>query len=245
MLGRHPGMVHRARDVDPQLLGEPAIRVEVEPRMPRPASSVRPTTTAPAPSAKMTAVFRPRLLTSMPVDWTSAPTTKMRSILVGPDPGVGHGQGVHEAAALRPDIQGRNRADPEIALQVYAVPGREVVRRRGCVHDRVQLVSRGVGHLECPGRGAQRQLRTGLAFADPATLLDARAGADPLVSGVHDLREVVVGHHPIGHREAGAQQTGSGHVDSLGRGVGKNWAGRISSLRPARSASGSVGALGL
>ena len=37
-----------------------------------------PRITAPAPSAKITAVFRPRVETSMAVDWISAPTTSTR-----------------------------------------------------------------------------------------------------------------------------------------------------------------------
>jgi 3-oxoacyl-[acyl-carrier-protein] synthase-3 len=36
-------------------------------------------------------------------------------------------------------------------------------------------------------------------------LFDAGAGADPLVTGVLDLGEVVIGHDPVGHGETGAE----------------------------------------
>ncbi len=44
---------------------------------PRSGSSVATSTAAPAPSPKRTAMSRPRVVASMPVDWISTPTRRI------------------------------------------------------------------------------------------------------------------------------------------------------------------------
>jgi hypothetical protein len=108
------------------------------------------------------------------------------SVQAGLDPRVCHGQRVDEAAALCPHVQRRNRVEAEIALEVHAISWGEVIRRRGRIHDRVELRRRYPCRFEGPVRGAERQLGTGLSFANPAALLDAGTRPNPLVGRVHD-----------------------------------------------------------
>ena len=76
--------------------------------------------------------------------------------------------------------------------------------------------------LERADAGSVRQPGAGLSFADPAALLDAGAGPDPLVAGVHEMGEVVVGDDAVGHGEAGAEESRTGHVRDPGWG-GSSW----------------------
>ena len=59
---------------------------------------------------------------------------------------------------------------------------------------------------------AERQVHAGLALPHVAALLDAGAGPDPLVAGVHDPGELVVGDDAVGHGEAGAEEAGAWHA---------------------------------
>ena len=179
--------------------------------MPRAGSAEGPSTTAPAPSAKITAVARPRVLTSMPVDCTSWPTTSTWRNRPALDVGVRRRQGVDESAALGPDIEGGNGPEAEPVLQQHAVAGREVIRRGGGQHDRVDV---GVGEARRRDRGPARpfgKVDAGFSLAHPVPLADAGALGDPLVSGVHDRREVVIGDDAIGDGHAGAEDEASGH----------------------------------
>jgi hypothetical protein len=72
LIGRYPRVIHRAGQSNPELLGVLPVAVEVEREDAALAVFDGPSNTAPAPSAKMTAVFRPRVLTSSAVDCTSA-----------------------------------------------------------------------------------------------------------------------------------------------------------------------------
>src|SRR3954463_4746874 len=58
--------------------------------------------------------------------------------------------------------------------------------------------------------GRDRHLDEGLVLAGPAPLGDADAGLDPLVVGVHDLREFVVGDPPAGAVTAQPEDAGAG-----------------------------------
>src|SRR5207245_10473249 len=101
--------------------------------------------------------------------------------------------------------------DPELALQEHAVAGLEVVGGTGAVHDAVQvrrLHARLGERLE--GR-PPRQRGTGLAVRHPVSRLDPRSLGDPLVGGVHDLCEVVVGHDALGNVEPGGDELGAWH----------------------------------
>ena len=57
------------------------------------------------------------------------------------------------------------------------------------------------GHLQGSHGGAMRQIRSGLALGHPPPLLDAGAGTNPLVGGVHDLGQLLVRDHSVGDRE--------------------------------------------
>ena len=79
----------------------------------RRSSSAGPSTTAPAPSAKMTAVWRPASGNSSPVRLDLRPDHQDAAKLAGADPGIGHRQSVDESAALRPDVERGNGGDAE------------------------------------------------------------------------------------------------------------------------------------
>ena len=107
--------------------------------------------------------------------------------------------------------------DPQLALQVDPVARGEVVRRRRSVHDRVDVRRRDPGHLERPPASprAPARRRSRLPAPSGARWIPVRV-PDPLVAGVHQLREVVVGDHPVGHGEAGAEETAARHQDVPG-----------------------------
>ena len=131
--------------------------------------------------------------------------------LARPDPGVRDRERVDEPAALGADVDRGDGADAEPALQEDAVAGREVVGGRGGVDDGVEVAGAEARHLERPFGGAEREVGAGLALAHPVPLLDAGAGADPFVAGVHDLRQVVIRDDAVGHGETGAEKAGATH----------------------------------
>jgi hypothetical protein len=107
-----------------------------------------------------------------------------------------------------------NASATERPLQVNPVAGREMVGRRGGVHDGVELSRLEPGRFERAPRCLVRQSRSGLALAYPAALLDPGARPDPFIARVHECGEVVVGDDAIGHGEAGAEEAGAGHGGS-------------------------------
>ena len=65
-----------------------------------------------------------------------------------------------------------------------------------------------------PGRG-QAQLGVGLPLSADMPGVDAGAGGDPLVAGVHHFGQIFVGEDPLGHGRAGAHKFQSAHVRSF------------------------------
>jgi hypothetical protein len=86
-----------------------------------------------------------------------------------------------------------------------------MVRTRRGVHDRVYLAGFHPSHVECPLAGKEPHLGSSLALTNPVTLLDAGAGSNPFVSGVHELGELVVGDHTIRHGETSSQEARALH----------------------------------
>jgi hypothetical protein len=120
-------------------------------------------------------------------------------------------QRVDEAAALGPHVEGGDGRDPQHPLEVDPISRREVVRAGSGVDDRVEVARLESCHVEGLLRRLQRHLDSGLAFAHPATFLNTGSGSDPLVRGIHQLRQLVVGDHSFGDCEAGSEKLCSVH----------------------------------
>ena len=113
---------------------------------------------------------------------------------------VGHGQGVDEARAGGVDVEGAP-GDADAVLHGGRGARDDLVRGGGGQDHAVDLVRPPAG----PGQGGQSGLdgQLGGGAADPA-LADAGPLPDPGVVGVHGHRQVVVGHHLVGHGDAPA-----------------------------------------
>src|SRR3982751_2605895 len=94
------------------------------------------------------------------------------AVLPGADPRIGDRECVDEPAALGPDIQRGDRRNAELALEKYSVSGSEVVGTRRGVDDGVEVSGGEPRHLQGAQAGSEAEVDAGLAFADPAALLN-------------------------------------------------------------------------
>src|SRR5690606_27539496 len=114
---------------------------------------------------------------------------------------------VQEARAGGIDVERAASGDPQPFLQ-QAGRGREhQVRRGGADDDQVELVGTGAGRLERTRGRVVREVHGGFAFGGDMALTDAGARGDPLVAGVDDPGQVVVGQHLAGKVAAGPGDT--------------------------------------
>ena len=97
------------------------------------------------------------------------------------DHGIGHGQGVDEAAADRLDVERRAARGAQLVLQQRGGGGKHHVGRRRCHDDEIQIV----GLQSCCRQGALRGFERQVAAADigrsEMTRVDARPLHDPLI----------------------------------------------------------------
>ena len=164
-------------------------------------------TTAPAPSPNSTQV--PRSVQSTMRVSVSAPTTSARLRGAGPDELVGDRQRVDEARAGGIDVERRAAVGAEAVLQQAGGGREDQVRRGGAEHDQVELGRLRRRRLPARAtRGVVGQVAGGLAFGGDVALADAGARGDPLVAGVDELREVVVGQHLFRQVAAGTGDAG-------------------------------------
>src|SRR5439155_18681158 len=107
---------------------------------------------------------------------------------------LGDVQRVHEARARGADVEGGGVLGAEDRLEVARLRGEQPVGGRGGVHDGVEVQRCETVLLEHLQRRGLPHAGVALFFAGDAPLADAGALADPLVGGVEDLAELVVGH---------------------------------------------------
>src|SRR5258708_5059972 len=110
-------------------------------------------------------------------------------VLTRADPRIGDGQSVDEPTALIAHVHRGNVAEAELALQEDAVSGVEGMGGAGAVDDAVVVCGREPRLVERLFRRLARERDTGVALVYPVTGLDAAALYDPLVGGIHNLRE--------------------------------------------------------
>ena len=154
--------------------------------MPRLRSASGPSTTAPAPSPKITATSRPRVVRSIPVECTSAPTSRtcsQRPVLTNLS---AIDEAVEEAGALVANVEGRHAPDAEALLQQsrrwrgMSTSGLKVAKITQSTSPR-----RHPGSLQrLAGRQGAHVGGTDAIFA-VVTLANPRALLDPLVGGLH------------------------------------------------------------
>ena len=126
----------------------------------------------------------------------------------GADELIGDAQGIDEARADRLDIEGGDALNPQPRLDDAGRAGKDLVRGRGGEDDEIDLpgLHPGRGHRGLGRRHSQ--VGAALALGDHVPLADASAAEDPLVRGVDDLLQVLVGDDPLGQITAGAQNAG-------------------------------------
>ena len=83
------------------------------------------------------------------------------------------------------------------------------VGRRGRADDEIDVDGIDAGAHQGLARGGDAEVRRELAVVGDVALLDARALADPLVAGVDEARQVVIGHDALGQVGADAADDGS------------------------------------
>ena len=130
------------------------------------------------------------------------------------DVGLGHRDPVEETGALRPDVEGANRGEPELFLDEHPSAREEVIRRDGGKNDEIDIGEGKTGAGNGGTRGLGPQVGGPGPRVDETPLPDPGALHDPLLRGVHAFHQVGVGHHPRGQRPAGSQDFRSSHAAS-------------------------------
>jgi hypothetical protein len=87
-----------------------------------------------------------------------------------------------------------------------------MIRTRRGIYDGIEIPWLQLSHLEGPFRGRQAQVDSGFSFAHPMPFLNPGPGPDPLVSGVQERRELLVGDDPFGDGEASSEKSRMGHA---------------------------------
>jgi hypothetical protein len=105
------------------------------------------------------------------------------------------------------DIDTRNVLETECSLNKNAGARKVVVWRKGRIDDHVDLVSGQAGALKRLRAGLGSHLGAALTVGDPASLFDPSSLDDPLVRGLHQRRQLVIGDHPRRNVGADAQDT--------------------------------------
>ena len=200
LVALHPQVADRAGrrgaavDIEQVLLGAVAAQGEAQQAAVgrwSPPLRPAPRTTAPAPSPNSTQV--PRSVQSISRVMVSAPMT--RAHLARPratKPSATHRR-VDEARADRLDVEGDADRRAQLALHDGGGGREGQVRRGGGDDDQVDVGGRAAGGVQGALGGLDRQVARRLVVAARVALLDAGALADPLVGGVDDLGQVVVG----------------------------------------------------
>ena len=132
----------------------------------------------------------------------------------GPDRVVRGREAVAEPGARRVEVERSGRVDAERPRDLGGGVRDLVGQAAGRDDHRVDVLRlrSGLGHGL--GGGARAHRDDGVVVATETALRDADPGADPLVVGVHDLREIVVGDDSVGPEvaEAGDPRAGgAGH----------------------------------
>ena len=71
-----------------------------------------------------------------------------------------------------------------------------MIRRRSRHQDQIHVICADPGIFQSRFRRSRRQLRRVRSFRDPS-LPDPRSALDPLITGLHDLGQVIIGHDPL------------------------------------------------
>ena len=129
-----------------------------------------------------------------------------------PDEGVGDMKTGEKPGALHPDIQGMRGREAEPGGEKPAIAGEVMGRRHRGEDDQVDIFRREPRVVQGPAGRLEAEVARGNAPAREAALFDAGALSDPLVAGVHQARETLVGHDAFGHEHAGASNDGPGGI---------------------------------
>ena len=133
----------------------------------------------------------------------------------GLDHGIGHGQGVDEAAADRLHVEGGTAGDAQLVLQDGGRRGKHHVRRRGGDDDQIDVGGQAACGLQRMPRRFQAQIAAGDIRRREMPRADAGAFDDPLIGSLETpLRElacqIIVGEATRRQVAAGTGDAGEG-----------------------------------
>ena len=122
----------------------------------------------------------------------------------GGNEGAAPGQAVDEPAARGFQIAGHRMLRADGRLHQASGGGEQMVGRAGGHQDGVEFPGLHLGVLQGTVRGLDRQIAGGLVVGGNVPLPDARPLDDPLVRGIDQPFQVMVGQHAFGHVAAQA-----------------------------------------
>src|SRR6266566_2712823 len=186
----HVRIVRQARSVHPQLLGVAPVGEEMGGPDAAPVVVRGAEDGDSRPVAEQDGRVAPARGAVEPAGVHLRPHEQDAAILPRADPRVGYGEAVQEAAALVAHVDRGDAREAELALQKHAVAGLEMVRRAGAIHDAVQVARLEPRFAERAAGRLAGEPGTGLPFAHPVAGANAAPLPDPLVRGVHELRQI-------------------------------------------------------
>ena len=117
-------------------------------------------------------------------------------VFSGLDELVRDGKRINKSRALRAHVDGGDVAAAKLVLHEHARAGEAIVGAECGEHDQVQVLGPEVRAGQRLARGLGAQIARAHPVRHVMPLLDARALHDPLVRRVHQLGQLVIGHHP-------------------------------------------------
>ena len=124
---------------------------------------------------------------------------------------IGDGEAVDESGAGGPQIKSADVFHPHLFLNLHRTAGEEIVGGDGAEDYEINIVWIKSGRIESDGGSIDGEVGGGGRFVHVVPLLDAAPIGNPFIGGVHQLFEVSVGHHPLGHSMAHAGNLRSFH----------------------------------
>ncbi len=155
---------------------------------------------------------------------------------------VGDLECVRYGSALLTDVQGGHAGNAEFGAEQAARAGKDIFRRHGGHDDEIDIFRFDIRVAEGALGRLQAKVTNTFAFLHKVPLGDAGSWTNPLVAGVHDLRQGVVGNWLSRDMMSGSDDGDTHYSTSSARGAsismvlsGGVFAGRFASARRKRA----------
>lgn len=120
------------------------------------------------------------------------------------DQGVGEVEGVKKPAALLAEVERGNVAQAETVLDQSGDSRSHIIRCHRCRYQNVDILRPYTRVIDGGRSGFDPQVRGADSGVGKSALLYPGSGGDPIIRGVHDPRQIVVGNHVVGYVHSGA-----------------------------------------